>query len=133
MADPVSAGVALGLSALSTARQASAASATRRVSRVRTRLDLAQRERSGQEELARSLARQNVRGGAQGVSVSSGSLMRQAMAARRAVRRSSGLARSLASLDDAVADRRARTRTLNSLIDFGRAGVRFGQTVTRDS
>ena len=131
MADPVSAGVALGLSALSTAQQASAASATRRVSRARNRLDLAQKERTGQEQLARTLARQNVQGGSRGISTSSGSLMRQAMAARRAVRRSTGLARSAADLDNAIADQRARGRTLGSLIDFGRAGVRFGQVLHR--
>jgi hypothetical protein len=53
--------------------------------------------------------------------------MRQAMAARRAVRRSSGLARGAASLEDSIADQRARSRTIGSLIDFGRAGLRFGR------
>lgn len=130
MADPVSAGIAtLGLSALSTAQQASAASATRRVSRTRTRLDLARSDRDGQHQLAQTLARQNVRGAAQGASVASGSLMRQAMAARRAVRRSSGLARQAASLEDSLADQRARSRTLGSLINFGRAGVGFARTL----
>lgn len=130
MADPVTAGIAtLGLSALSTARQASAASATRRVSRARTRLDLARSDRDGQQQLARTLARQNVRGAAQGTSVASGSLMRQAMAARRAVRRSSSLARRAASLEDSLADQRARSRTLGSLINFGRAGVGFARTL----
>lgn len=130
MADPVSAGIAtLGLSALSSAQQASAASATRRVSRARTRLDLARRDREGQQQLARTLARQNVEGGAQGIAASSGSLMRQAMAARRAVRRISGLARGAASLEDSVADQRARSRTVGSLINFGRAGVNLGRTL----
>ncbi len=130
MADPVSAGIAtLGLSALSSAQQASAASATRRVSRARTRLDLARSDREGQQQLARTLARQNVEGGAQGIAASSGSLMRQAMAARRAVRRSSGLARGAASLEDSVADQRARSRTVGSLINFGRAGVSLGRTL----
>lgn len=129
MADPVSAGVTLGLAALSTAQQASAASATRRVSRARTRLDLARSDREGKQQLAQTLARQNVRGGAQGISAASGSLMRQAMAARRAVRRSSGLARGAASLEDAVADQRARSRTLGSLINFGRTGVDFARVM----
>jgi|GEM_PF-4335416 len=130
MGDPVSAGIAtLGLSALSSAQQASAASATRRVSRARTRLDLARSEREGQQQLARTLARQNVRGGAQGITASSGSLMRQAMAARRAVRRSSGLARGAASLEDSIADQRARSRTFGSLINFGRAGVGFARVL----
>ncbi|MDF1735409.1 MAG: hypothetical protein P1U37_09010 [Minwuia sp.] len=129
MADPVSAGVALGLSAFSTAQQASAASATRRVARARTRLDLARSARDGQQQLARTLARQNVQGGAQGINASSGSLMRQAMAARRVVRRSNGFARGAASLDDTVADQQARSRVFGSLISFGRAGRRFGASL----
>lgn len=129
MADPISAGVTLGLAALSTAQQASAASATRRVSRARTRLDLARSDREGQQQLAQTLARQNVRGGAQGFSAASGSLMRQAMAARRAVRRNSGLARGAASLEDSTADQRARSRTIGSLINFGRAGVDFARVL----
>lgn len=129
MADPISAGVTLGLAALSTAQQASAASATRRVSRARTRLDLARSDREGQQQLAQTLAGQNVRGGAQGISAASGSLMRQAMAARRAVRRSSGLARGAASLENSTADQRARSRTFGSLIDFGRAGVGFARAL----
>lgn len=128
--DPVSAGIAtLGLTALSSAQQASAASATRRVSRARTRLDLARSDREGQQQLAQTLARQNVQGGARGISASSGSLMRQAMAARRAVRRRSGLARGAAALENSIADQRARSRTFDSLIDFGRAGVGFGRTL----
>ncbi len=127
MADPVSAGVALGLSGLAASQKASAASATRKLSRSRTRLDLARAEHDNQQKLAQELARQNVVGGARGVATSSGSLMRKAMAARRAVRRGNVQARATAALDDTAADQRARSQTTGSLIDFGRAGVRFGR------
>ncbi len=129
MADPVSAGVALGLSGLASSQQASAASATRKFSRARSRLDLARAERENQQQLAQGLASQNVAAGARGVSASSGSLMRQAMAARRAARRGSGLARAATAIDDAAADQRARSQIVGSLIDFGRAGVRFGRSL----
>lgn len=129
MADPASAGALLALSGLAASQQASAASATRKISRARTRLDLASKQRENQQELAQGLARQNVAGGARGVSASSGSLMRQAMAARRSIRRGNGLARASAALNDAEANQRARSRTIGSLINFGRAGVGFGSTL----
>jgi len=129
MAEPISAGVALGLTALASAQEASAASATRKVARAQTRLDLARTERGGQQQLAETLARQNVRGGAQGISTSGGSLMRQAMAARRAVRRGNGLARGAAALQNTAADQRQQSEVTRSLIDFGRAGLQFGRTL----
>lgn len=129
MADPTSAGALLVLSGLAASQQASAASATRKITRARTRLDLASKQRENQQELAQGLARQNVAGGARGVSISSGSLMRQAMAARRSTRRGNNLARASAAIDEAQASQRARSQTLGSLIDFGRAGVGFGRAV----
>lgn len=131
MADPTSAGALLALSGLAASQQASAASATRKITRARTRLDLASKQRENQQQLAQSLARQNVAGAARGVSVSSGSLMRQAMAARRSIRRGNNLARASAAIDEAQASQRARSQTIGSLIDFGRAGVGFGRAVQK--
>ncbi|MDF1719598.1 MAG: hypothetical protein P1U65_02890 [Minwuia sp.] len=129
MADPTSAAALLSLSGIAASQQMSAASATRKLSRARSRLELASKERDNQQQLAQNLARQNVVGGARGVSASSGSLMRQAMAARRAIRRGNSLARASTAIGDAQADQRARAHTIGSLIDFGRAGVGFGKAL----
>ncbi|MEC9346469.1 MAG: hypothetical protein VYB54_09585 [Pseudomonadota bacterium] len=116
--------IMIGLSAAQTAQSVSAASKQRKLSRAKTGLDLAQVERENQEQLAQGLARQAVVGGAAGVAPSSGSLMRQALSARRAAERGILSARGRAELEDAGSRLDYNNRVVGSLINFGESAVR---------
>lgn len=133
MSEPVTATIGLGLAAAQTAQGLSAASAQRRLVRARNRLDQAQVERQTQEQLAQGLARQAVTGAARGVSTSSGSLMRQAMAARRAAERGILAARGRTALADAGGDLDYNSSVVGSLVNFGQSATRFGSAIYKSS
>lgn len=120
MADPVTQSIALvGMSGLGAANRIGAANAQKKLGRAQSRLELAKARRDEEEKLARGLARLRVVAGARGVSASSGSLMRQALAADRAARRRIGLAAGKAALSDASGALRANRRRNDALISFG--------------
>lgn len=119
----------VGLSGLNAANQIGAANARKKLGRAQTRLELAKTKREEEEKLARGLARQQVVAGARGVSASSGSLMRQALAADRAARRRIGLAAGSASLSNASEAIRARHRRNAALISFGQSFARRAPTI----
>ena len=130
--DPVTAAtLSFGLAAAQTAQSVSAASKQRRLARAGTRLDLVRSERQNQEQLAQGLARQSVMGAARGVSPSSGSLMRQALAARRTAERGMLSARAEAGLRDASSDLAYNTRVVGSLVNFGESATGLGSAIHR--
>ena len=146
MAEPVSSSIALvGLSGLGAAQSMSEAQQQRRqaqadnrLRQAQTGLELARQRNETAFALGKTLARQNVGGGARGVAASSGSLMRQALAASRQARRQTGLAEGGASLrtagtalDQARADARARSASSRALISFGQSLARRGPTIFR--
>lgn len=73
----------IGLQALGAANDMASAGASQRLNQARTRLQLAQAKREEAERLSQGLARQSVVAAARGATPSTGSLMRQAMAASR--------------------------------------------------
>lgn len=132
MADPITPIAMIGLSALGTANSISQANARKKLSQARTRLDLARAKREEASGLAQGLARQNVVAGARGVAVSTGSQMRQALAASRQSVRNVGLARAGASLANTESSLRARNAATNSLLSFGETVAKQGPKI-RDS
>lgn len=122
----------IGLSALGTANSKAQASQQRKFSSARSRLQLAQAKRDEAEGLAKGLARQNVVASARGNAASSGSLMRQALAATRQSQRNVGIARAGASLSNAESSLRARNAKTRSLLSFGEALATRVPTIFKD-
>ncbi|WP_417513775.1 hypothetical protein [Minwuia sp.] len=121
----------MGLSGLQTANSISSAKQQQRLSRSKSRLELARQKRDSAENLARGLAKQNVVGSARGVATTSGSLMRQALTASRAARRNVGLATGLSELENASAAVRTRAGINKALISFGDTLAEQGPKVFR--
>lgn len=119
----------IGLQALGAANDMASAGASKRLNQARTRLQLAQAKREEAERLSQGLARQSVVAAARGATPSTGSLMRQAMAASRQSRRRAGLAAGQAALSDAQATNAARTARTRSLISFGESLTRQGDRI----
>lgn len=132
MSDPVTPIAMIGLSALGTANSISQANASKKLSQARTRLQLAQAKRDEAEQLAQGLARQNVVAGARGVSASTGSQMRQALAASRLSARNVALASAGAAAANAESSLRARNATTQSLLSFGETLAKRGPGLVKN-